>query len=210
MILESLVVGPIATNCYLVGKGPEIAIIDPGGSTEAIINAVESRGLKPASIIITHAHADHILSVGGIAEAYPGIKILIHSAEASFLTNPSENLSMFMGMQLVAPEATDLVEDGDLVDAGGIPFEVIHVPGHSPGGICLYNADADSHPILIAGDTVFDGSIGRTDFPHSDHAAFISKIKEKILSLPPDTTILPGHGPATTVEKEKRYNPFLT
>jgi glyoxylase-like metal-dependent hydrolase (beta-lactamase superfamily II) len=209
MILETLVVGPIATNCYLVGKGPAVAIIDPGGSPDAICGALDQRGLIPEKIVVTHAHADHILAVGEISEKYGGLPIVCHRSEASFLTNPQENLSVFLGEELIVPEATEFADDGDTIDLGGLEFTVLHVPGHSPGGICLYHAPADGVPVLIAGDTVFAESIGRTDFPHSDHNTFISKIKEKILTLPPETTILPGHGPITTVEREKAYNPFL-
>jgi glyoxylase-like metal-dependent hydrolase (beta-lactamase superfamily II) len=210
MILECLVVGPIATNCYIVGNGPEVAIVDPGGDAEAIIAQLKKRRLRPTAIYITHGHADHILSVGELADAFPDIKIYIHKDESSFLENPSENLSVFLGEAVTTPKATGLLSDGDDADMGGLAFKVLHVPGHSPGGICFYHKPEKGEGILIAGDTVFEGSIGRTDFPHSNHNKFISKIKEKILTLPPDTMILPGHGPATTVRAEKDYNPFLS
>lgn len=209
MILESLVVGPIATNCYLVGKGPEVAIVDPGGSEEAVFNALEEKGLRPAAIVATHAHADHILGLTATVEKYPGIKVYAHEAEKEFYANPAENLSMFIGESLVSAEPTDFLEDGQVVEIAGLEFRVLHIPGHSPGGICLFHQPAEGDPFLLAGDTVFQDSIGRTDFPHSDHNLFISKIKNSILTLPDNTTILPGHGPATTVEHEKSYNPFL-
>lgn len=210
MILESLVVGPIATNCYIIGSGPEVAIVDPGGSAAAIIETVKGRNLKPTALIATHCHADHILSLRELSEEFSGIEILCHPTEKSFLTDPEENLSMFLGEELIAPEATGTLSEGDTADLGGVPFKVIHVPGHSPGSICFYHEPEDGDPVLIAGDTVFADGIGRTDFPHSDHKAFIPNIKNKIFTLPPETMILPGHGPATTVAREKQYNPWLS
>ncbi|MBC7104518.1 MAG: MBL fold metallo-hydrolase, partial [Firmicutes bacterium] len=165
---------------------------------------LKARGLKLRYIILTHGHVDHIAALGEVREA-TGAEVLIHAADAEMLTDPTRNLSLFTGRRLRFSPAERLLADGDVVEVGTVCLEVIHTPGHTPGGICLKTDD-----VVITGDTLFAGSIGRSDFPGGNHGQLIRSIKERLLCLPGHTRVYPGHGPETTIEEEKRYNPVLT
>lgn len=205
MILEMLVVGQLDVNCYILGckETKEAAIIDPGGDADEIINTVNRLGVKPKYIICTHGHADHIGAVSQIKNA-TGAKVLIHSADAEMFTDPQKNLSAFLGANIVLQPADQLLAEGDTVKLGNLDLEIVNVPGHTKGGICIKVED-----VIFSGDTLFAGSIGRSDFPGGSHTQLIKGIKEKILTLPGQTKVYPGHGPDTTVEQEKRQNPFI-
>jgi len=207
MILKMLVVGPFASNCYIVGSetGQRGMIIDPGAEAKLILKTVGDSGLKIELIVVTHAHIDHIGALAAVKEA-TGARFAIHEAEASAsLGMFSRMLSTMTGGSFSQPPKPDrLLKDGDNVEFGDLSFKVLHTPGHSPGGISLYG-----HGILFSGDTLFKYGIGRTDFPGCSYEQIMDSIHNKLMVLPVDTVVYPGHGPATTIGKEKRGNPFL-
>lgn len=205
MILEGLETGPLMVNCFIVGdeESREAAVIDPGGHVEQIMSRIDAHGLKVKYIINTHSHWDHVGGNGDLKER-TGAPILIHEAEASMLEHTGATAMLF-GVQVPpSPPADQLLKEGDIVEVGSIKMKVLHVPGHSPGGMALVFDE-----VAIVGDAIFAGSIGRTDLPGGNYEQLISNVREKILILPDETKILSGHGPKTTVGREKRYNPFF-
>ncbi len=207
MIMEMLTVGPFAANCYIVGSTStnEGMIIDPGADTGTIMRSVQQTGLSISIIVVTHAHMDH---VGALREVQQktNAQFAIHEAEKGFVFSaPMRMLTAFGVSPVKSPPRPDrLLKDGDLIDLGDLHFEVLYTPGHSSGGICLLG-----HGVVFSGDTLFKLGIGRTDFPGMSHKRLIKSIGEKLLVLPDETAVYPGHGPATTIGDERRGNPFL-
>jgi len=196
--------GDLATNCYIIGC-PDTnigAVVDPGDEAEVILARLNSLQLQCKYIILTHGHIDHI---GALAQVHAatGAEVLIHSGDAPRLLNPNK-YSYFLTVDSPLPQADHLLEDGDKVQIGQLIWEVIHTPGHSPGGICLKHGD-----LLITGDTLFAFSVGRSDLPGGNHQVMINSIKTKLLGFADDTRIFPGHGPFSTIGAEKKFNPFL-
>ena len=206
MILDTLPTGPLEVNCYIVGceKTRKAAVIDPGGDAEKILERLKQHELDLVTIINTHGHFDHIGGNRELMEA-TSAELLIHQDDRQLLDYAQEHAAAY-GLQTEAspPPTRELVGDEKL-SVGELSLQVIHTPGHSPGGICLYVDDC-----LLVGDTLFAGSIGRTDLPGGDHQLLIAGIKEKLLPLPETTRVCPGHGPMTTIGEEKQYNPFLS
>jgi len=202
LILKKLVVGPFASNCYIVGSesDKEGMIIDPGASTKQILRDVKDLGLSIRLIVMTHGHMDHIGALKGVKEA-TGAEVAIHADDARFLRRLS--LSTVYNLSFPPPPER-LLGDGDSIDIGDLHFTVLHTPGHSPGGICLLG-----HGVLFSGDTLFNYGIGRTDFPGGSHQQLMNNINTKLMALPDDTIVYPGHGPDTTIGIERRGNPFL-
>ena len=209
MILKQLIVGSMSVCCYLVGceKTKSAAIIDPGGNEDMILSTVKKEGLKVQYIINTHSHPDHDCGNGKIKEA-TGAPIVLHEDEATFSARPDiKQYFSVLGLP-ASPPADKTVKDGEIITIGELEFTFFHTPGHTPGGMCLYRA-----PDLFTGDTLFVGSVGRTDFPGGDPKALIDSIKTKLLILPGETKIWPGHGYGgdySTIDAEARSNPFLT
>lgn len=205
MIVASLPTGPLAVNCYLVGceTTKKAAIIDPGGDVEQILALLNEHQLTAEMIINTHGHFDHI---GGNSHlvAATGCKLMIHRDDAPLLTRANQHAAMFGLKVELSPEPNRLLADNDVIELGQLTIKVIHTPGHSPGGVCLAVED-----YLFVGDTLFSGSIGRTDLPAGDHLLLIHNIKEKLLIFDDKTKVCPGHGPMTTIGRERQYNPFL-
>ncbi|MEM6552835.1 MAG: MBL fold metallo-hydrolase [Planctomycetota bacterium] len=206
MQIKTLSLGPFQTNCYVLTHDSTTWVIDPGQDPEPLLAYLDADALTPERVLLTHGHADHIAGLAALVERFPGLPIAIHSAEATYPGDPAENLSLGFGMPLVAPDPTELLEDGQTLDLAGLAVELLHTPGHSPGGVSFY---FPSQGLAIVGDTLFAESIGRTDFPHSDHEALMRSIRERLLALPGDTTILPGHGPGSTIGQERATNPFV-
>ena len=206
MVLEILTVGELVTNCYILGdeKTQEAVVIDPGGDFEIIEAHLKKLKLEVKYIILTHGHVDHIGALSQLKKATKA-EILIHSKDSAMLYDPNQNLSIFSGDKITATKADRLLEEGDIIQCSGIKLEVLHTPGHTPGGISLL-----TDKMIFTGDALFCGSIGRTDFPDSSYQELISSIKDKLLSKDDDFIIYPGHGPSSTIGEERKNNPFLT
>ncbi len=206
MVVRHLVVGTLQACCYVVGcpRTKRAMIIDPGGDAPKIISAADEAELTPVWIVNTHGHADHMAANAHLKQRYPEAAICIHPGDATMLTDPEENLSAMLGNPLCSPGADRLLAEGEELQVGDTSWRVMHVPGHTPGGICLLGKG-----VIFVGDTLFAGSIGRWDFPGGDYGLLIRGIREKLLALPPETVVYPGHGPATTVGDEKSCNPFF-
>lgn len=205
MILQTLLVGPLGVNCYILGdeNTREAIVIDPGGNARDILNALQHYQLAVGAIVNTHAHFDHILALNEIRAATRA-PFMLHADEAPVLASAQISAAMF-GMGISQPTPADrLLRDGDAVSAGAITLKVLHTPGHTPGGICLLNEKR-----VFVGDTLFQGSIGRTDFPGGDYGTLMQSIRDKLLPLGDDMVVYPGHGPATTIGEEKQLNPFV-
>lgn len=205
MFIKGMEVGAVACNCYLVGceETKKAIIIDPGAAPQAIINLIKSSGYTVETIVNTHGHVDHI-GANNEVKKHTGAKLMIHRLDAKMLTSSAANFSMFMGNPVTSVGADQLLEEGDVVKVGQVELKVLHTPGHTPGGICLA-----ANEVIFSGDTLFYGSIGRTDFPGGSYEALIGSIKAKLLPYPDNTVVYPGHGPATSIGFERQYNPFL-
>ncbi len=209
MIIKQKTVGSMAVCCYVLGceetrKG---VVIDPGGDEAAILELCESEGLTIEYIIATHAHPDHVCGNKRIQDA-TGAKIIMHADDEAFFQRPATQQYFSMLGLAFSPPADILVHDGDTITFGNQSLTVLHTPGHTPGGICLYNGTD-----VFTGDTLFVGAIGRTDFPGGDMAAFMKSIGEKLMVLPDDTVVWPGHGyggSRSTIGDERRTNPFIS
>ncbi len=205
MIIKKLEVGPIMANCFIVGceVTKEAIVIDPGDDADQILMALAKAELKVKYLVNTHGHFDHVGANKKMKEA-TGAQIAIHTDDEPMLSELSSNAMMFGLSAENSPPADILLNDGDEIRFGEITMTVIHTPGHSKGGICL---STKGH--LFAGDTLFAGSIGRTDLPGGDYDSLISSIKQKLLPLDENTRVYTGHGPETTIGNEKAVNPFL-
>ena len=205
MIIEQLEVGPIMANCYIVGceeTGKAVAI-DPGDDSARILPRLASKKLTVLCLINTHGHFDH---VGGNRrmKAATEAPLLIHEGDAPMLHRLASDASMFGLSAENSPAPDRTLADGDTIEFGAHTLTVLHTPGHSPGGIALHG-----HGCVFVGDTLFSGSIGRTDLPGGDYDTLIRSVREKLFSLPDDTRVFCGHGPETTIGREKRHNPFF-
>jgi len=205
MILKTLIVGELETNCYLLGdeRSREGIVIDPGGDFKLIEKALKELNLDVKYIVLTHGHSDHI-GVLSELKKYTGAQILIHKEDAEMLSNPEKNLSVFSYNPFSAPGADRLLKDKDKIRIGQIELEVLHTPGHTEGSISLL-----TDKVIFTGDLIFCGSVGRTDLPGGSYQRLLRSIQDKILDKTDDTVIYPGHGPTTSVGEERRNNPFL-
>ncbi len=205
MILETLVVGPLAVNCYIVGdeQTREVLVIDPGGNARDLLDVLRRHRLHVVAIVNTHAHFDHLFALNEVRAA-TGAPFWLHADDAPILAAAQASGALW-GMYVAQPAPADgWLKEGDEVRAGAVTFRVLHTPGHSPGGICLL-----SDQVVFTGDTLFQFGIGRTDFPGGDYATLLRSIRDKLLTLPDDTIVYPGHGDATTIGAERQGNPFL-
>jgi glyoxylase-like metal-dependent hydrolase (beta-lactamase superfamily II) len=203
MIFECLVVGPLEENAYVIGdeETKEAMVVDPGDESDRIVDFIQEKGLQVIKIVCTHTHFDHIGSVGDIRRA-TGAEILIHEEDMQVYATAKDQAA-FWGYDIDdIPEPDGFLDEGDEIEIGSLKFKVLHTPGHSPGGICLYGEG-----ILFSGDTIFKGSVGRTDFP-GGNLEELKKSFRRLLDLPEDTKIYSGHGPETTVGMEKKTNFF--
>ena len=210
MQIDTLVLGDFQTNCYVLRQSADskqCLLIDPGMGAEPLVQLLEANDYQPEWIILTHGHADHIGGVESIRRLWPDVQVAIHEGDAEMMTDPNRNLSVLAGGMVQARPADVLLDSKtDMFKAAGLRFGLIHTPGHSPGGICLYSADEH---LLFAGDTLFCGSVGRTDFPGGNYAQLIEMIKTKLMILPDKTKVYCGHGLETTIGLERKNNPFL-
>jgi glyoxylase-like metal-dependent hydrolase (beta-lactamase superfamily II) len=202
---ESVIVGALETNCYLVycRETLECAVIDPGAEPEKIFRVIGHKGLKPTILINTHGHVDHVGANRDIKDKFD-VPLTIHEADSPMLESVLQTeLSFFLGAK-ASPPPDKFLEEGEKIKIGNVSLSVHHTPGHSPGSVCLLGDG-----ILFSGDTLFFGGVGRTDLPGGSWADLEKSIRERIFILPDDTLVLTGHGPATTVGQEKKFNPFI-
>lgn len=206
-----LVVGELQANCFLLWKkdSKEALVFDPGGDADRIQEELKKRDLEPAGLLLTHAHCDHIAALSDLKKALPNVPILVPEAEAESLTRPTLNLSYFICGSFSTPEADRQVKANETFELGEVSLKALHCPGHSPGGTAYYVEDPSGPPHLFCGDIIFCGSIGRGDLPGGEgEEALIENIRKILFKLPNETIVHPGHGPETTLGKEKGFNPI--
>jgi glyoxylase-like metal-dependent hydrolase (beta-lactamase superfamily II) len=205
MNVQTVVVGPLETNCYLVAceETRECAIIDPGSEPDRIFLEVSDLGVKPVVLLNTHGHLDHIGANRDMKDHY-GLPLLIHAADKHMLDSSQNNELRFWLNAKDSPPADDFLEEGREVRVGRSVLRVLHTPGHSPGSVCLLGDG-----FLLTGDTLFFEGVGRTDLPGGSARQLEESIRNKILTLPDGLDVLPGHGPRTTVGQERNNNPFI-
>jgi glyoxylase-like metal-dependent hydrolase (beta-lactamase superfamily II) len=205
-----VVSAPFEENTYVANLPDrnDCLIIDPGLEPDEIVALVRRRGLAPAAILITHGHSDHIAGNAELKRQFPACPIVVGRGDAAKLVDPRLNLSAAFGAHLVSPPADVLVGEGDLYSAAGCDLEVAEIPGHSSGHVVFIFKGGQPY-VVFGGDVLFAGSVGRTDFPDGSFDELASGIWSKLFTLPDDTVVLPGHGPATTIGREKRTNPFV-
>ena len=207
MILERLIVGRLQANCYLVGdeETREVIVVDPGDNALQIAEALRERAYGPVAVFVTHSHLDHSGGVHELLEAFPTAQFAMDPVDYEGMVMQAPTASSWYGHDVTIPRPPDRpLTHGDLLEAGQHRFTALQTPGHTPGSICLAGEG-----IVLTGDVLFQGSIGRFDFPGSDGPSLIRSIRQHLLTLPEETVVLPGHGAQTTVEVEARQNPFL-
>ena len=202
--MRCLVVGPLQTNCYIVAceKTLRAAVIDPGFDGQIIVAQFNAMGLRVVAILDTHAHGDHVMD-NDLVRAETGAKVMVHEDDAQALAGAGEHLPALLGRTVAVKSADRLLSDGSIVEIGGLQLETLHTPGHTPGSCCFL-----CEGVLFSGDTLFAGSVGRTDLPGGSRASLITSIAKRLMPLPDNTRVLPGHGPETTIGVERAHNPF--
>lgn len=205
MYIKHFATGPLMVNTYLVyDENKNAFIVDPGGCDAPLVNFIKNEEIHPEYIVLTHGHCDHIGGIEGLKDIFPDIKVVAHSLERKMLLDPDQNSStMFFGTPL-SIQGDIYVEEGDELQVGDMKLRFIHTPGHSIGGMCIM---ADG--ICFSGDTLFQGSVGRSDLYGGDWDTLMASIKDKLYVLPDDTLVLPGHMGKTSIGYEKKYNAFV-
>jgi len=205
MRIHTFALGPFQTNTYLVEDeaAGEAMLVDPTMDSESVADVIAARGLRLPLIVNTHGHIDHVFG-DAFFKRQTGAMLAIHRDDAAWLGSLAQQARMFGLAALRAVQPDRLLADGDVINIGSLAFQVIHTPGHTPGGVCLYR-----HGVLMSGDTLFAAGIGRTDLPGGDYDVLMNSIKQRLLVLPDETIVYSGHGAATTIGTEKEENPFL-
>lgn len=206
MKIKTLVVGPLEVNCYLVWdeESMEGIVIDPGSEGLRIVREIERLGFTTTYIVNTHCHVDHIGSNADLKEAFPQALLAVPEKDIPLFRAPQNSMLVMICNAKPSPEPELLLNEGDTIPVGKEELKVIETPGHTLGSICLYGSG-----VVFTGDTLFAGSVGRTDLPFSQHEALFASVRKKLFILPEETKVLPGHGPASTIGQEKRFNPFF-
>jgi hydroxyacylglutathione hydrolase len=207
MILEMLTVGPIQENCYIIGDETSGvgAVVDPGDESSRIAMAVERTGLEIGSIIVTHAHIDHVGAVAALVDEY-ACPVLMH-AEAEPMLEQLPTQAMMMGLRFgKVPTVDRHIGEGEMLEAGDLRLRPLYTPGHAPGHLAFH---IEGEGIVLSGDALFAGSVGRVDLPGGSMEVLMRSIEERLMTLPDETRVYPGHGPQTTVGNERATNPFL-
>ncbi|MCR5273427.1 MAG: MBL fold metallo-hydrolase [Lachnospiraceae bacterium] len=206
--IEHFIVGPIMTNCYFAinEETNEALVIDPGAAGQALCEKLEEEHITPVAVLLTHGHFDHADNAEMVADHF-GIKIYVHEAERETMANPMINLSGTMGRTPAAYRGDVWVKDNETLELAGFKIKVLFTPGHTPGGCCFYLEDEKA---VFVGDTLFNDSVGRTDFPGGSEATLLRSIKNKLMTLDDSVSVFPGHNETTTIGAERMYNPFIT
>ncbi len=211
MKIDRLILGAFETNCYILRKSEtakDCVVIDTGLEADKLIDFLGEHKLKPAAVVLTHGHIDHVAGVAVLRKNYPDVKVYIHKLDAEMLRETASNVSARIGRR---PSTLDiigtdfLIEGAGIIEQADIKLEVLHTPGHTPGGVCLYSKNEG---IVFTDDTLFANGVGRTDLG-GNMEQLIKSIKEELFILPDETAVYPGHGPTTTIAQEKKSNPFL-
>ncbi|MFG6383597.1 MAG: MBL fold metallo-hydrolase [Lachnospiraceae bacterium] len=207
MKIEQYCVGEVATNCYFVinDETKEMLIIDPGDFAQMLAEKIKQKGLKPQAILLTHGHFDHAMAAEELAEIFH-IKVYAHESEKNTLEQPQLNVSAMIGKR-DSYHADVYVKEGEILKLANMELKVLHTPGHTEGGCCYY---LEKEQVVFSGDTLFCQSVGRTDFPGGSMSQIVRSIKEKLMVLPDETKVYPGHMDITTIGKERAYNPFIS
>jgi glyoxylase-like metal-dependent hydrolase (beta-lactamase superfamily II) len=207
--IRTIISAPFEENTYIVSLAgrDDCFVVDPGLEPELILEALRDEGLTVTAILNTHGHADHIGGNSAMKDAFPGAPVIIGAGDAIMLTDAMANLSALFGMPIVSPPADRTVAEGDVVEVAGMQLDVLDIPGHSPGHVVFVHRGTPA--VVFGGDVLMQGSIGRTDFPGGDMDQLLSGIRRKLYTMPPGTTVYPGHGPKTTTGHESRTNPFV-
>ena len=204
MQFKTVITGNIEENCHLIwDKNKYCLVVDPGDDCNRILKVISDNHLTVEKIVLTHGHYDHVGAVNELKDA-TGATVIAHEEEKDLILNPELSLSRYISPDFSIPEVDSYVKEGDVISVGDLSFTVMHTPGHTVGGMCLYG-----HGVLFSGDTVFYGTLGRWDFPTGNLSKLVHSITKRIFSLPDDTVIHSGHGPATTVGMEKKQNEVL-
>ena len=206
MQIERFIVGMVGTNCYVVSneETSECFLVDPGAYSDKVIAYIREHELKPQAILLTHGHFDHIMGLDGVLREFP-IPVYAQEEEEILLKDASYNASVSYGPAYTFSGAS-YIKDGQILELAGMTIRAIHTPGHTIGGCCYY---IESEHVLFSGDTLFHDSVGRTDFPTGSQSQLVRSIREKLLGLPEETVVCPGHMSETTIGHEKKCNPFL-
>lgn len=205
--IDTLVLGPFETNCYLVRDDERRWVVDPGMWPGPLLDFLTAAGVGPETILLTHGHGDHIAGLAELVQHFPAATVLCPAGDADMLSDPQANLSAPFGMPITSPPPDKLIRPGDSLALGETSWAVLDTSGHTPGGVSFY---CESEGVVITGDALFAGSVGRTDVPGANSGRLMANIRQNLLSLPDDTRVLPGHGPETTIGRERRTNPFLS
>jgi len=209
MNIHGIALGAYQTNSYVVRSSDEASdcvIVDAGLDADELLHFLNANQLSPQALLLTHGHVDHIAGVSLLCQAFPSLAVFAYCDEVPVLADPARNLSAMTGQPIDIESVSTVLQDNETVKQVGVELRVIHTPGHTPGGICLYCEDEG---ILFAGDTLFAESVGRTDFPGGSMTQLVESIKTRLLVLPDETRVYPGHGPDTTIGHEKQFNPFV-
>lgn len=209
LTIDVIISAPFMENTLVVHREgrDDCLVVDPGFEPRKIIRLLEQRNWEPAVILLTHGHVDHIAGNAALRERWPSLPIWIGQGDAFMLNDPRANLSFLGGASVVSPAADRMLYEGDVLDVAGIELHVLEVPGHSPGHV-VYLVKTESSVVVLGGDVLFQGSIGRCDFPGGDQELLVRGIRFKLFSLPDDTCVYPGHGDPTTIGEERATNPF--
>ncbi len=209
MKIDRLILGSFETNCYILREteaAKDCLIIDTGLEAGELVDFLARHKLNPVAVVLTHGHIDHVTGTVALRQNFPEIKVYIHKLDAEMLTGTKDNLSTLAGQTFGTEPADVFIEEGDKIELANIKLEVLHTPGHTPGGVSLCSKEDQ---LVFVGDTLFAGSVGRTDFPGASFAQLKKSIREKLFTLPEEIICYPGHGPQTTIAHEKAHNPFL-